>query len=277
MKKKVFSLSVLLILIAVFTFAGCGGGNTAKSTDPLEDGVLKIGTNDTYVPLEYRDEENKIVGFDIDLGDAIAKELGVKSEWVSTAWDGIFTGLDAGQYDCIISGTSITEDRQKSYNMSDPYLTNGIVIVSRNDDPNKATKATDLNGKKVGVQLETTADIAAKAMIEKDGNTMQLSQFDGMLDAFAALEGKTIDYILTDEPVGSFYTTLKPDVYSVTSDILSNEPIGVTSRKADTEFATKINETLKKLQDNGTMAELSNKWFGKDVTKNINMELKTIE
>lgn len=106
---------------------------------------------------------------------------------------------------------------------------------------------------------------------------MQLSQFDGMLDAFAALEGKTIDYILTDEPVGSFYTALKPDVYSVTSDILSNEPIGVTSRKADTEFATKINETLKKLQDNGTMAELSNKWFGKDVTKNINMELKTIE
>lgn len=259
MKKKVFSLSVLLILIAVFTFAGCGGGNKAQSTDPLEDGVLKIGTNDTYVPLEYRDEENKIVGFDIDLGDAIAKELGVKSEWVSTAWDGIFTGLDAGQYDCIISGTSITEDRQKSYNMSDPYLTNGIVIVSRNDDPNKATKATDLNGKKVGVQLETTADIAAKAMIEKDGNTMQLSQFDGMLDAFAALEGKTIDYILTDEPVGSFYTALKPDVYSVTSDILSNEPIGVTSRKADTEFATKINETLKKLQDNGTMAELSNK------------------
>ncbi|MGL4283097.1 MAG: transporter substrate-binding domain-containing protein, partial [Eubacterium aggregans] len=93
MKKKVFSLSVLLILIALFTFAGYGGGNKTQSTDPLEDGVLKIGSNDTYVPLEYRDEENKIVGFDIDLGDAIAKELGVKSEWVSTAWDGIFTGL----------------------------------------------------------------------------------------------------------------------------------------------------------------------------------------
>jgi polar amino acid transport system substrate-binding protein len=82
---------------------------------------------------------------------------------------------------------------------------------------------------------------------------------------------------MTDEPVGEFYTALKPDVYSVTSGILTNEPIGITSRKGDTDFAKKLNDTLKQLQDNGKMAELSQKWFHKDSTKNIDTTIKTIE
>ncbi len=276
MNKKLIGASVALLLTASLTLAGCSGGEKKQAEDPLADGVLKIGTNATYVPLEYRDENNEMIGFDIDLGNAIAEEMGVKAEWVDTAWDGIFNGLNANQYETIISGTSITPDRQNGFSMSDPYMVNGIVIVSRNDET-PAKTAEDLKGKKVGVQIETTADIAAQAMIDNDGNTMNLNKFDAMLDAFAALEGKTIDYILTDQPVGQFYTGLKPDVYSVTSDILSNEPIGVTMRKNDTEFAAKMNETLQKLRDNGKLAELSQKWFKKDVTQNINMDLKVIE
>lgn len=273
MKKKIVLLSIVAILTATLCLAGCG---QSAQEDPLADGVLKIGTNDTYVPMEYRDEQNNMVGFDIDLCNEIGKDLGVKVEWISTAWDGIFNGLNSGQYDCIISGCSITSERKKSFYMTDPYIANGIVIVSRNDET-KATKAEDLKGKKVGVQIETTADTAAQAMIDKDGNTMQLSKFDAMLDAFSALEGKTIDYILTDAPVGEFYTALKPDVYSVTSDSLSNEPIGIVAKKADTDFGDKLNAEIKKLQDNGKMAELSQKWFKKDITKNISSDLKTIE
>lgn len=275
MKKKLIGASVALILTASLAFAGCSSGGK-KAEDPLADGVLKIGANATYVPLEYRDENNQLVGFDIDLGNALAEQLGVKAEWIDTAWDGIFNGLNANQYETIISGTSITPDRQKGFIMSDPYMVNGIVIVSRNDGT-PAKTAEDLKGKKVGVQIETTADIAAEAMIANNGVDMNLNKFDAMLDAFAALEGKTIDYILTDQPVGQFYTGLKPDVYTVTSDILSNEPIGVTMRKNDTEFAAKVNEALQKLRDNGKMAELSQKWFDKDVTNNISMELKVIE
>ena len=130
-----------------------------------------------------------------------------------------------------------------------------------------------MKGKKVGVQIETTSDYAAEKMIE-NGTDMNLSKFDAMLDAFTALEGKTIDYILTDKPVGQFYTSKKPDVYSITSETLSNEPIGITMRKNDTEFAQKIEETLQKLRDNGKLAELSQKWFGEDITENINTELK---
>ena len=130
MKKKLVGVSVALMLVASLTLAGCGG-KTAE--DPLADGVLKIGTNATYVPFEYRDENNEMVGFDIDMGNAIAEELGVKAEWVDTGFDGIFNGLTSNQYEMIIAGTSITEERQKTFNMSSPYTANGIVIVSRND------------------------------------------------------------------------------------------------------------------------------------------------
>ncbi|MEG0509473.1 MAG: ABC transporter substrate-binding protein [Eubacterium sp.] len=273
MNKKLIGVSLALMLTASVALTGCGG---AKAEDPVADGVLKIGTNDTYVPLEYRDENNEMVGFDIDLGNAIAEDMGVKPEWISTAWDGIFNGLNANQYDVIISGTSITPERVEGFSMSDPYITNGIVIVSRNDGtPAKAPK--DLAGKKVGVQIETTADYAAEALKKSEGIEFEINKFDAMMDGFAALEGKSIDYIMTDQPVGQFYTKLKPNVYSVTSDILSNEPIGVTMRKGDAEFAKKMNETLKKLKDNGKMVELSMKWFGKDVTQNISTELKIIE
>lgn len=274
-KKKLVGIALGLALVSAITFAGCGG-KTEQQEDPLADGKLSFGVEDSYVPLEFRDDNNKTVGFDIDLGDAIGKELGVEVEWVSTAWDGIFNGLNAKQYDAVLSGTSITEERKEGFNMTDPYITNGIVIVSRKDGT-QATKAEDLKGKTIGVQIETTADIAAEAMKTKQGVDMTINKFDSILDAFAALEGKSIDYIVVDEPVAAFYTAKKPDVYGISSEILSNEPIGITIRKTDTEFCTTINDTLKKLREDGTMKTLSEKWFGKDITENINTDIKTIE
>ena len=275
MKKKFLVLSLAFMLVFSVTLAGCSGngkGDSASNDDPIADGTLSVAVDDTYLPMEFRDDQNNLVGFDVDLAKAIGEGLGVKVDFTTVAWDGIFNGLTSNQYEMIIAGTSITEERQKTFNMSSPYTANGIVIVSRNDGT-PAKTADDLKGKKVGVQIETTSDYAAEKMIE-NGTDMNLSKFDAMLDAFTALEGKTIDYILTDKPVGQFYTSKKPDVYSITSETLSNEPIGITMRKNDTEFAQKIEETLQKLRDNGKLAELSQKWFGEDITENINTELK---
>jgi len=274
MKRKSYLLITIVLGMALL-LTGCGS-KTASSEDPLADGVLTAGTNDMYLPLEFRDENNELVGFDIDLGQALADELGVKIEWVPTAWDGIFNGLNANQYDIILSGTSITEDRLTGFNMTDPYIANGIVIVSRKDaTPAKTPK--DLAGKTVGVQIETTADYAAEALKTQENVEYTVNKYDAMLDAFAALEGKQIDNIMTDISVAQFYTTLKPDVYAVSSDVLSNEPIGITVRKADTAFNEKLNTALDALRENGKLTELSMKWFGQDVTKNIDTNLKVIE
>ncbi|MGL4607807.1 MAG: ABC transporter substrate-binding protein [Eubacteriaceae bacterium] len=274
MKRK-SSIVLVMILMGIIFLVGCASSEK-QSEDPLADGVLKAGTNDMYIPLEYRDENNNLVGFDIDLGAALAEELGVTMEWVPTAWDGIFNGLNANQYDIVLSGTSITEDRLSGYNMSDPYISNGIVIVSRKDAA-PAVTVKDLAGKNVGVQIETTADYAAEAYKTAEGIDYKINKYDGMLDAFAALEGKQIDNIVTDISVAQFYTTLKPEVYAVTSEVLSNEPIGITMKKSDTEFAGEINKALNTLRENGKLSEISMKWFGTDMTKDINTKLDTVK
>ncbi|WP_414731987.1 substrate-binding periplasmic protein [Acetobacterium carbinolicum] len=274
MKRKSYVLIAIVLGITLF-LSGCGS-NSANTEDPLADGVLTAGTNDMYLPLEFRDENNELVGFDIDLGQALADELGVEIEWIPTAWDGIFNGLNANQYDIVLSGTSITDERLAGFNMTDPYLTNGIVIVSRKD-ATPAETPKDLAGKTVGVQIETTADYAAEALKTQENVEYTVNKYDAMLDAFAALEGKQIDNIMTDISVAQFYTTLKPEIYAISSDVLSNEPIGITVRKADTAFNEQLNTALDTLRQNGKLTEISMKWFGEDVTKNIDTNLKVIE
>ncbi|AWW25699.1 substrate-binding periplasmic protein [Acetobacterium carbinolicum] len=274
MKRKSYVLIAIVLGISLF-LSGCGS-NSANTEDPLADGVLTAGTNDMYLPLEFRDENNELVGFDIDLGQALADELGVEIEWIPTAWDGIFNGLNANQYDIVLSGTSITDERLAGFNMTDPYLTNGIVIVSRKD-ATPAETPKDLAGKTVGVQIETTADYAAEALKTQENVEYTVNKYDAMLDAFAALEGKQIDNIMTDISVAQFYTTLKPEIYAISSDVLSNEPIGITVRKADTAFNEQLNTALDTLRQNGKLTEISMKWFGEDVTKNIDTNLKVIE
>ena len=275
MKKKLAALGVLL-LCAMLVLTGCS--SSSSSGDPLADGVLTIAVDDTYLPMEFRDDNNDLVGFDIDLGNALAEQLGVKAEFVTVAWDGIFTGLTSNQYDVIISSTSITPERQESYSQSDPYIANGIVIVSRVDDTSKATTFEELAGSTVGVQLETSADVAAQTLQEETGTDITLKQFDGMLDAFSALEGKQIDYVMTDEAVAQYYVAQKPETFVIsTTTPLTNEPIGVTARKEDTALTEKINEALKKLKEDGTLKSISEKWLGADMTSDIDTTLNVIE
>jgi len=276
MKRKLLGLSVAVMMVFALVLTGCSSGDKTATKDPLADGVLSIGVDDTYLPMEFRNDQNELVGFDIDFSNALAKELGVTTEFKTVAWDGIFNGLNAKQFDVIISSTSITPDRQKGFSMSDPYVSNGIVLVSRKDAA-PATTFKDLEGKTLGAQIQTTADTAAEKLKTQDGVNVEIKKFDAMLDAFAALQGKQIDNVITDKPVAEYYVAQNPDLYVVSSDVLTNEPIGVTARLEDTEMTKTINTAIKKLQDNGTLTEISMKWFGKDMSKGIDTNLVVIE
>lgn len=276
MKRKLLVLSVVLMMAFALVLTGCSSGNNTATEDPLADGVLSIGVDDTYLPMEFRNDQNELVGFDIDFSNALTKELGVTPEFQTVAWDGIFNGLNAKQYDVIISSTSITPERQAGFSMSDPYVANGIVIVSRKDAA-PVTTFKELEGKTLGAQIQTTADIAAEKLKAQEGVNVEIKKFDGMLDAFAALQGKQIDNVITDVGVAEYYVAQNPDLYVVSSDVLTNEPIGVTARSEDTAMTKTINDAIKKLQDNGTLTEISMKWFGKDMSTNIDTNLVVIE
>lgn len=280
MKRKLWSF-ISIVAIMLLVVSGCSSNSTSTSTtteDPLEDGVLSVAVDDTYLPMEFRDDENNLVGFDIDLIEALGEKLGVETDIQTVAWDGIFTGLEANQYDVIISSTSITPERQQSYSQSDPYISNGIVIVSNANTDEKADTFEELDGKTVGVQIETSADIAAQKLLEETGADVTIKQYDGMLDAFAALEGQQIDYVITDVGVAEYYANQSPEVFTITTDEpFTNEPIGVTATKENVELIEKINEALKELHEDGTLTKISEKWFGTDMTSEIDTTLNVIE
>ncbi len=277
MKRKGLFLGLILSLLVIVSLTACSSATEeTASEDVLADGVLSIGVDDTYLPMEFRNDQNELIGFDIDFANALGEELGVDIEFQTVAWDGIFNGLNAQQYDVIISSTSVTPERKEAFAMSDPYVANGIVLVSRTDaEPVKEFK--ELDGKKLGAQIETTSDIAAEKLKEEEGVDVDIKKFDGMLDAFAALEGKQIDNVITDIGVAMHYVSDKPETFVVSSEVLTNEPIGITARKGETALVDQFNEAIKSLQENGKLKEISMKWFGKDMTSDIDTELIVID
>jgi len=188
-------------------------------------GKIYIGTDATYPPMEFRDEKGEIVGFDIDLGRAIAEELGVEAVFIDTAWDGIFPALDAGKFDIIISSTSITEERLKSKEMSDPYYVTSQAIAVRKDNTT-IRGPEDLKGKVVAVQIGTTGDLAVS---EIEGVTVK--RFDTIDKAYMEVMNGRADAVVNDLSEVAYRMKMLPDMKIVATFREGEEKYGVTMRK----------------------------------------------
>lgn len=219
-------------------------------------GKIYIGTDATYPPMEFRDEKGEIVGFDIDLGRAIAEELGVEAVFIDTAWDGIFPALDAGKFDIIISSTSITEERLKSKEMSDPYYVTSQAIAVRKDNTT-IRGPEDLKGKVVAVQIGTTGDLAVS---EIEGVTVK--RFDTIDKAYMEVMNGRADAVVNDLSEVAYRMKMLPDMKIVATFREGEEKYGVTMRKGDLELLAAINEALRKIRESGKYDEIYQKWFG---------------
>lgn len=262
MKKTLTILTAALVAGMTF-LAGCA----QKETD---DNILKIGTDDTYPPFQFRNDSNEMVGFEVDLGKALGEKLGMEVEFISTAWSGIFNGLNAKNYDVIMSATSITPKRLETYIFTKPHMTNGQVIVTRAGETPLA-KPEDLKGMKVGVQLETTADIAATKYLETV--EFEISRYDEVIQTFTAMKAGYVDVIVADYAVAIDYVNKDPESFQLTDVMLTNEPIAITIRKDEADLRDKLNTALDELRADGTLKALSIQWLGADYTSNINEEL----
>lgn len=254
-------LKTLLLMTLVLSLAAC----SAES-----DKVL-IGVDDTYPPMEFRNDSNELVGFDIDFANALAREMGVEIEFVPTAWDGIFSALKSERYDMIISSVSITPDRLEEFEFSKPYLANGQVIVV-NEAAEMVTAVAELEGKNVGVQLGTTADDAAKKQLE--ATTFELRQYDDIVQTFVDMKAGRLDAVVVDYAVAIDFLANNPGEYKITPTQLTNEPIGVCMKKGNTELKEKVDAALAALQENGTLVPISQEWLGGNYVTDIDEELR---
>lgn len=272
--KKIKSMAILLsVLLSVGIFSGCVDKGTPETGETGKT-VLKVGTDDTYPPFEYKNDANETVGFDIDLIKAIGEKLDMDVEFVSTAFDGIFNGLNAGNYDVVVAAVSMTPGRLETMLFSKPYLSNGQVILTRKGTPN-ITKHEELAGMKVGVQLGTTADTAAEKFATQFG--FELTKYDEILQTFTAMKAGYVDAIAVDYAVAIEYVQKDPEAYQFSEVMLTNEPIAIALGKDDVELQSKINAALDELRQEGTLKALSEKWLGADYTSDINEEIQVVE
>jgi len=241
-------------------------GEAQEPANSLErikaEGVLKVGIDASYPPMEFVDEDGKTpIGFDIDLAGAVAEKLGVKAEFTVIDWDGIQAGLSGGHYDAIISSMTITDDRQREMDFVQ-YMQMGIAYVSR---PGVEVKTdADLADKTVVVQEETTAQFYVEDLMEQGIQPKELKSFPYATDAFMDLANGLGDVVAIDAPVAGYYAQLDPDLYRVTGSAEMGEPdpIGIALRKGETELREAIQKAVDDLEADGTIQQLAVKWFG---------------
>lgn len=267
MKKKF--ISALLTLVFVCSLNGCAGksSGSADSKDLLnqiqEKGKIVIAMEGQWSPWTYHDEDGTLIGYDTEVGQAIAEKLGVEAEFVEGEWDGLFAGLDTGRYDAIINGVEITEERTQKYDFTDPYAFIRTALVVKGDNTDIKT-FEDLAGKKTSNSLGSTyADMAAKYGADVQ-NVDTLSEtidmvMSGRVDATLNAEVSFYDY-LAEQPDTDFKIVALTEEASQVSIPLRKGEETASLREA-------INKALKELAEDGTLAELSNKYFGSDISK----------
>ena len=273
MKKMKLMTLMLAMIMVLGIFTGC-----VDSKEPTvgESGkvVLKVGTEPTYPPFEYTNEANEIIGFDMDLADALAEKMNMEVEIVPTTFDGIFNGMNAGSYDVVIAAISMTPKRMETMLFSKPYLSNGQVILTNKGDANISSQE-ELAGMTVGVQLGTTADTAAEKFAEEYG--FEVSKYDEILQTFSAMKAGHVDAIAVDYAVAIEYVQKDPESYQISDVMLTNEPIAVAIKKDNVELQEKINAAMEEIRADGTLKAISEKWLGADYTSDIDEELEVVE
>ena len=262
--KKWIGLALLLALcMGLLSGVGAYGAEEDDLLAAIQDkGVLTIAMEGTWAPWTYHDEDDNLVGFDVEVGQAIAEYLGVEAEFVEGEWDGLFAGMDSKRYDLVINGVDVTEDRSEKYDFSDPYAYIRTALVVREDNEDIAS-FEDLDGKVTSNSIGSTyMELAEQygATVEGEdslGETMQMVE-SGRADATLNAEVSVADY-LSQQPDAK----LKIVAYTDEANL-----VAIPMRKGDETASLReaVNEAIAAMRDNGTLSELSEKYFGLDIT-----------
>ncbi len=219
--------------------------------------TIKVATDATWPPMEMVDTAKKIVGYDIDFLNAVAKEAGIAVEFKNTAWDGIFAGLDSGQYDAIISSVTITDERKAKYDFTEPYTSIGqILIVPKADMSSR--KIADLKGKKIGAQIGTTGAFEVKKVAG-----VELKTYDEIGLAFEDMAAGRVSGVVCDEPVAAHFALKKQeykDKFKIVGASFTKEAYGIVVKKGNKELLDILNRGIKAVKAKKLDARIHSKW-----------------
>ena len=268
MKKTAISAIILLFIFGLLAACGSEEATKTATVDAKEEssgGVLErmeeskelnVAFEGTYPPFNFIDDNDEFQGFDVDISNEIAERLGVKANFIATKWDGLIGGLKADKFDIIIGQMTVTEERKKSVDFTDPYVISGSVLITR-EETNDITKLEDIKGKNVGVGGGTTFEEVANSV---DGAEVKLYKAVG--DYIQDLTNKRLDVIINDQLLISYNIKEQSLPIKISSDILNKDEIGMAVNKGNEDFIEQVNVALSEMKEDGTYDEIYKKWFG---------------
>ena len=254
--KGIIAVVVILIIIFGISFIN-------KDANENRENTLVVGLDDSFPPMGFRNENNEIVGFDIDLAKAVSEELGMEVKFQPISWASKEQELNSGNIDCIWNGFAYNEERAATMTLSDPYIKGENYFILKNGT--KITSQEELKGMKIGVQ---TGSIQAQDLEKSEfGKNVEIIQYGENLTAFMDLETEGIDALFCSSIIGNYLITSKNKNY----ETIPSENITVSSgsviafKQGNIELRDKIQNALVKLDGEGKLLDISEKWFGKDM------------
>lgn len=264
MKKRIAGLLALVAVLGLL--AGCSKGGSANSLKYIQDkGTIVMGLDDSFPPMGFRDDAGNLVGYDIDVAQEMAKRMNLELKLQPIDWKAKEMELDAKNVDVLWNAYTITDERKEQVLFSNPYMDNFQVVVVLQDSD--IQKLTDLSGKKVAVQDGSSAQEALQKDEAVYNSIGQQLDFKENVSALLDLENGQVDAVAVDSVVADYYLAQKPGVYRILEETLAPEEYGVGFRKTDVEFRDACQKVLDEMKADGTMARISNEWFGRDVSK----------
>ena len=262
--KKLVCVFLCLMLLSVSVFALAEDTSLSYIT---EKGEFILGLDDAFPPMGFRDDDDNIIGFDIDVASAVCEKLGVTLVCQPVDWDTKELELDRKAIDCIWNGFTVTDARREVMDFSDSYLANQQVICVRADED--AAAIADVYGKALGYQAGSSAEELLNA---EDGelaaNFADAYGYDTYLMALMDLENGNVDAVLGDLTLLAYQISQPTNEgkFKILDGCVAEEEFAVGMRKGDTALVEAVNQALSELAADGTLAEISTKWFGSDIT-----------
>ena len=281
MKKRF--VSAALAAVMALSMTACGSSNsaaettaadtevaesqaeetTAEEAKTTDGGTLIVGFDQDFPPMGFVGDDGEYTGFDLELAQEVAKRLGLEYKAQPIAWDSKDMELESGNIDCIWNGFTMT-GREDDYTWTEPYMANQQVFVVANDSD--ISSQADLAGKIVEVQADSSAEAALKEAPELTATFKELLTTADYNTAFMDLEQGAVDAIAMDVIVAGYQIQQRNADFKILDDSLSEEEYGVGFKKGNTELRDKVQSTLEEMAEDGTLQEVSEKWFSKDVT-----------
>ena len=294
MKKRVWAMGAAVMMMGALT--ACAGGSDSKAAstqaeesgteagkgavsesegddtetrqaertdETSEGGTFTVGFDQDFPPMGFVGEDGEYTGFDLELAQETAKRLGLTYVAQPIAWDAKNMELESGNIDCIWNGFTMT-GREDEYTWSEPYMENSQVVVVMEDSGIETLE--DLAGKIVEVQADSSAEAALKEMPDLTSTFGTLQTTPDYNTAFMDLEMGSVDAIAMDVIVAGYQMQEREGSFKILEESLASEEYAIGFKKGNTELCEKVQQTLEEMAAAGTMAEISEKWFGEDIT-----------